>query len=220
MQYARDKASVVAVRVFACMRTCTRFDVCVRTCGSQCVKCGGAGAAAEAAKAAEACVYASEYADDVRGTGAGISLLLQPRFCLFPAAKTCVNLSRPRAETQQGSTIRPLAAVNSASCFHTELPKPICIARDRRRGIKRGSVNVKQVMTESDRRQKYPPLSPRRLLLHSLNHFNLPLNTIPSGLNFDHCHFANLQNPKDPDKCIIHPTHTRTHTNLGPLCRP
>lgn len=178
------------------------------------MKCGGASAAAEAA---EPCVYASEYADDVRGTGAGISLLLQPRLCLFRRCKDLrQSLTDREQETQQGSTVRPLAAVTPTSCFHTELPKPICIARDGRRGIKRGSVNVKQVMTESDRRQKYPLPPPlRRLLLHSLNHFNLPLNTIPSGLNFDHCHFANLQNP---DKCIIHPTHT--HTNLGPLCRP
>lgn len=79
--------------------------------------------------------------------------------------------------------------------------------QDGSRGIKRESVNVKQVMTDSDKRQKYPLSPSGAFFLHSLNHFNLPLNTIPSGLNFDHCHFANLQDRKGLDKSIIHPTH-------------
>lgn len=92
---------------------------------------------------------------------------------------------------------------SSGSCFHNELST---YCQDWSQGIKRESVNVKQVMTESDKRQKYP-LSPSGVLFYTLTHFNLPFNTIPSRLNFDHCHFANLQDWKDWDKCIIHPTH-------------
>ena len=62
-------------------------------------------------------------------------------------------------------------------------------------------------MTEVDKRQN-DPLSPSGVFLYTLSTILIsPFNTIPYRLNFDHCHFANLLDWKDREKCIIHPAH-------------
>lgn len=97
-------------------------------------------------------------------------------------------------------------ALGCGSCFHTELSNLFVLPGEELRD-KEAKCKCK---TSHDRIWQETEIFSIPLwcsLLHSLNHFNLPLNTIPSRLNFDHCHFENLQDWKDWDKCIIHPTH-------------
>lgn len=118
-------------------------------------------------------------------------------------ADACDNVTQ--CKTRQRA-VSIAVVLGCGSCFHTELSNLFVLPGWELRD-KEGKCKCK---TSHDRIWQETEISSLPLwcsLLHSLNHFNLPLNTIPSRLNFDHCHFAKLQDWKDWDKCIIHSTH-------------
>lgn len=189
IQYTRDEASVVA----SCVHVCVCFRV-----------------------STERCVFMS-----VRMS---LFKMMEDRWywfffsitCFFPPNfKQCTSVKKKKEKEMVGYgpfinasqyAASTELALGCGSCFHTELSNLFVLPGEELRD-KEAKCKCK---TSHDRIWQETEIFSIPLwcsLLHSLNHFNLPLNTIPSRLNFDHCHFKNLQDWKDWDKCIIHPTH-------------